>query len=222
MTVVDVLLAVYRWFAAIDPRIWQAIVAGVFVAAGWIYNGWRDRRDARALRVEKRRDVHRAIYAEIATNLSNLAEEDQIDALAQRVMAEMDRDPNYMPFVPRPARDRIFREFEGNIQILPRVTIDRIVRYYFLLDSIDALVEDMRGETFKSLDVERRKAIFFDYSEMQKTARFFGVLANSLIDAFENQGVAAARELEKRLLAEDAARREALVVSRPNVDPSDP
>ena len=90
--------------------------------------------------------------------------------------------------MPRPARDRIFREFEGNIQILPRVTIDRIVRYYFLLDSIDALVEDMRSETFKSLDVERRKAIFFDYSEMQKTARFFGVLANSLIDAFENQG----------------------------------
>ena len=208
-------------YAALDPRIWQAIIAGGFVAVGWIYNGKRNRRDARAFRREQRRDLHRAIFAEIATNLSNLRSADELYARASEVVETMEADESYIPFIPRPARDRIFRQFEGSIHILPRVTIDRIVRYYYLLDRIDAFVEDMRGEAFRALSVERRKNIVSDYFEMQVTALFFGRLANSLIATFEEKGAEAAQEVERKMLAEDAARRDAaLVLNTPDADRS--
>ncbi|MEX0370896.1 MAG: hypothetical protein AB3N09_09710, partial [Tateyamaria sp.] len=53
------------WFAAVDPRIWQAVIAGLFVAIGWIVNGAQNRRDAARLRREQREDVQRALGAEI-------------------------------------------------------------------------------------------------------------------------------------------------------------
>ena len=53
------------WLAAVDVRLWQAVIAGAFVAAGWLVNGWQNRREAARLRDEKLRDVHRALFAEI-------------------------------------------------------------------------------------------------------------------------------------------------------------
>lgn len=220
---------IFDWLRNLDARLWQAFIAGVFLAGGWVFNGAQNRRDARALRREQTRDLHRAIFAEIATNLSNLYDEAQIDARAKEFASRIEADPQFVPFIPRPARDRIFRKFEGSIHILPRVTIDRIVRYYFLLDSIDAIVEDMRGDTFRTLEPERRKAIMLDYFEMQRTALFFGRLANSVIAAFEGEGAEAAMATEKDMLAADAARRDrdarkksALALNTPDAGRSDP
>lgn len=215
--------SIFDWAATLDPRIWQAVVAGGFVATGWLVNGWQNRRSALAFRAEQRRDLHRAIFAEIATNLSNLWDEATLDKNAQATLHKMRTDPAFVPFIPRPARDRIFRTFESSIHILPSVTIDRIVRYYFLLDSIDAIVEDMRGERFLTLEPERRADIVEDYFGMQRTALFFGRLANSLIAAYEAEGTEAAQKIEREMLAEDAAKRDLAEqsFSMPDADRSD-
>ena len=53
------------WVSSIDPRVWQAVLAGLFVAIGWIVNGAQNRREATRLRREQREDVQRALVAEI-------------------------------------------------------------------------------------------------------------------------------------------------------------
>ena len=40
------------WLGGLDGRIWQAVVAGGFVALGWIVNGWQERR-AQAREIEQ-------------------------------------------------------------------------------------------------------------------------------------------------------------------------
>ena len=97
------------WLRAVDARIWQAVIAGAFVAAGWLVNGWQNRRVAEELRHERLRDAHRALYAEIDSNLSNLLDEGRLRAGAARMARRMRRDPDFVPFVSLERHDRIFR-----------------------------------------------------------------------------------------------------------------
>lgn len=176
------------WFTLLDPRIWQAVIGGAFLAMGWIYNGWRNRQDARDLRDEKLRDTHKAIFAEIATNLASLYDEATLDAHADRILAQMNGDPAFVPFIPKEHRPRIFDAMDQDIYILPRVTIDWIVMYYSQIDAIAALAEDMRGASFRSLHQERRIAMYRDYVEMRKQALEFGRICNHLISVYARDG----------------------------------
>ncbi|CUH39359.1 hypothetical protein JSE7799_02084 [Jannaschia seosinensis] len=132
----DALVALWHWFGAWDARIWQAIIAGSFVAAGWLVNGRRNRLAARRLRAERLRDAHRAIFAEIDANLSNLLDEAALRAEASAFALRIYEDPNFVPLIPRERHDRIFSALESEVHVLPRVTIDPIVAYYSQLLSL--------------------------------------------------------------------------------------
>jgi len=186
------LTAIIGWFAAQDARIWQAIVAGAFVALGWIVNGWQNRRKATALRAEKLRDYHRALYAEIGTNLANLFDEKRLDSYAAGLIEKMREDSKFVPFIPREHNDYTFDALIREIHILPRHTIDPIVAYYSQIKAIAALADDMRGEAFKTMSQDRRIAMYSDYIEMKKQALSFGRFANAMITAYSNGGAGAA------------------------------
>jgi len=179
----------------IDPRIWQAVLAGAFVAAGWLVNGWQNRREAATLRRERLRDVHRALFAEIGATLSNLESDAALDAWRDGMLLRMDAEPGFFPFVPRERGDRVFQAIVAEIHILPRGTIDPIVAFYTQLAAIEMLVEDMRGETIKTLAPDRRRLIYADYIEMKKQALAYGAHALRVIDAFAQGGKNAAEAL---------------------------
>lgn len=195
----------------IDARIWQAVIAGGFLAFGWIFNGWQDRRQARKLREEQLRDAHRAIFAEIATNLSNLWDTQSLRDYGSDMAARMEEDESFIPFIPRERNDRLFEAIQSRIHILPRVTIDPIVTYYAQLDAIGALVDDMRGDAFKTLPQDRRIVMYLDYIEMRVQALAFGRVANYLIDVYSKDG---------KIAAEGAASK--LKLSSPTLGRSDP
>lgn len=182
------LTAVYNWFASVDARIWQAVIAGSFVSLGWIYNGRQNRRNATALRTEKLRDFHRALYAEIGTNLANLWDEKRLDSYAAGLIERMSEDDTFVPFIPREHNDHTFDALIGDIHILPRHTIDPIVAYYSLVKAIAALADDMRGEGYKAMSQDRRIAMYSDYIEMKKQALQFGRFANAMITAYSEGG----------------------------------
>ncbi len=183
----------------IDTRIWQAVVAGLVVAAGWLVNGWRDRRERRADRAERLRDSHRAVFAEISAYLANLESEAALQAHSDAVTERMRADPDFVPFVPRTQSDRIFLALVDQIHILPRVTIDPIVTYYSHIHAIEALAEDMRGATFRSLSWERRIDIFADYMSMKMVALAYGRHALRLIAVYAESGKEAAEAEVARL-----------------------
>lgn len=199
----------------LESRFVQAVVAGGFLALGWIVNGLGNRRAASRLRAEKLRDYHRAIYAEIASYLDNLGSIEALEGYRDQIVAAMEADPAYVPLIPREKTDTIFRSLIAEINILPRVTIDPIVTYYNQLFALEALISDMRGERFKSLDQERRARMYRDYVGLKVQAFNDGHYALRMIAAFADGGADAARAEEAAI-----ARELGDAVSNPGADQS--
>ncbi|TDL81313.1 hypothetical protein E2L08_06485 [Palleronia sediminis] len=179
-----------------DPRLWQAVIAGAFVAAGWIVNGAQNRRAADRLRRERLRDVHRALYAEIKHNLANLDSAAALTEFATPVLQRIVED-DFVPFVPRERNDAVFRTVLPEIHVLPRVTIDPVIRYYSQLAAHDALVEDMRGDSFKVMEAERRAAIYADLIAIKIALVSYGEEATDVIAAYAEGGKPAARAAQR-------------------------
>ncbi|GGL67856.1 hypothetical protein [Wenxinia marina] len=194
------------WLGEIDPRIWQAVIAGLFLAMGWIVNGWQNRRAAARAKAERLRDLHRAIFAEIETNLANLWDVDALNAYGAEMRARMEADETFVPFIPRERHDRLFDTIVADLSVLPRVTIDPIVKYYAQVGSIAAIAEDMRGEGFRALPQARRIPMYEDYIQMKVQALEYGRVANHLIRVFAADGKAAAEAEATRLSSPSAGR----------------
>jgi hypothetical protein len=203
---------VISWFEAVDARIWQAVVAGAFVAAGWVFNGTQIRRDAARLRAERLRDVHRALYAEIGSTLANLWGAANLADEAEKLVKRMRADPDFVPFIPREHGDHVYNAIVADIHILPRRTIDPVVAYYSQIKAVAALADDMRGQAFRKMSQERRIAMYEDYVLMKEQLLQFGLYATAVIAAFAEGGDAAAARVKGPTAQ----------ISSPGADPSDP
>ncbi len=201
---------------AIDPRIWQAVIAGAFVALGWIMNGWQNRRERRARRDERVRDVHRALYAEISAYLNNLGSEQALDIFCADMVARMQDDPDFAPLIPTESDDLIFTAIVEEIHVLPRTSIDAVVLYYRQLGAISALISDMRAPSFRALAAGQRIQMYSDYIEMKKQALRYGVYSLRLIAVYAKEGAEAAKRDEEAIRQEAAP----ASVNTPDADPS--
>ncbi|WP_299687664.1 hypothetical protein [uncultured Tateyamaria sp.] len=172
------LRAIYDWLAALDPRIWQAVIAGLFVAVGWVVNGAQNRREAARLRREQREDVQRALVAEIKHYLEVLEGED-LDAAWEAMQPRI--ADGYVPFLPSEDNDMVFRSVLENIHILPKTVIDPVVKYYSQLRAIDAQIADTRLPEFvEGTDAGKRvhrELAYLDYLQMKQRARTYAVSA---------------------------------------------
>ncbi|MEM1131143.1 MAG: hypothetical protein AAGH83_11580 [Pseudomonadota bacterium] len=183
----------------LDARIWQAVVAGAFLAMGWLVNGWQNRREAAKLRAERLRDAHRALYAEIQHNLDNLGSAEQLTEYRESMLARMEENDSFVPFIPRERHNTVFKAIVDEIYVLPRCSIDPVVGYYSQLAALEMLIDDMRGETFKTMSPRRRSEIYSDYIAIKLQALSYGRHALSMIDAFARGGAEEAGRVEKRL-----------------------
>ena len=190
------------WEAILNSRLLQAILAGGFLALGWVFNGRQNRREAARLRAEKLRDFHRAIYAEIASYMDNLGGSEALEAYRDGIVANMQADAAYVPLIPRERSDEIFRALVPEISILPRVTIDPIVVYYNQITAIEELIQDLRGERFRDLSVERRVRMYQDYIGLKLQAFEDGHYALRMIAAFSEGGREGAIAEEARIAKE--------------------
>lgn len=186
----------------IPERIWQAVIAGVVVAIGWMVNGYSNRRSAARARRERLRDTHRALFAEIRAVMDALVGVETLMAHRETVLARMDQDPKFVPFVPKEHQDQMFQAIIADVSILPRVTIDSIVTFYGQLHKIEGLAEDMRGAAFKELSQQRRLNIYRDFIEMKTRLFAYGDHATRLIAEYAQHGDAAAKALDAQLRSE--------------------
>lgn len=191
-------------FLGIDVRLWQALIAGAVVALGWIVNGWQNRAEARRLKEEKLRDAHKALFAEIRTTLAQFQEtgNDVTDALLE----EMDRDPDFTPFIPLEEHDRIYRSLLPEIEVLPRATIDAIVAYHSVIGMLAGLASDMRASGFKDMAAERRAKVYRHYLQTRLRAFSYGEYALALISAYAHGGSDAAASEARRFSSQAAGR----------------
>lgn len=186
--------------------IWQAIIAGAFVAVGWLTTAIFAELSKSKLKAEKLRDYHKALFAEIRDVLAAYNGEDQAEASAQAIVERMQQEPDFVPFIPREVHDRVFNKLVENIEVLPRQTIDAIIAFYSQIGSVGALADDMRGERFSSLEQPRRIAIYQDYIAMRRNAFALGTYALRLIKEYSDKGAEATERLSDRLSNPGAAR----------------
>jgi len=192
-------------FDLASERVQQAALAAIVVAAGW-FLGFMLREVSQLLdRAERLRDAHRALFAEIQHNVTNLGSR---AALAEDGYAMLDRilgTDGFVPFIPRERNDTVFAALVADIHILPRVTIDPVVQYYSQLAALDALIDDMRGESFKTMSPQRRHDLYRDYINLKFSALDYGEAALAAIDAYSKKGApAAAAALRRHREARDA------------------
>ncbi len=178
----------------LETAIQQAMIAGLVIAVGWLTSAIFAELARARLRAEKLRDYHKAIYAEIGNTLEALWRQGETEEYTKAIAQRMQDEPDYVPFIPREHLDHVYDAVIGEIDVLPRQTIDAIVSYYSLIKSIAALADDMRGNTFGTLAPERRVALYSDYVEMRKQAYLFGKHALGLIKAYSDGGRKAAEQ----------------------------
>ena len=183
----------------LDPRVWQALIAGGVVAAGWLVNGWQNRREAARLRAERLRDAHKALFAEIRNACAEYWGEGEAERQSEMLLARMEAEPDFVPFIPREAHDLVFGSILPRADVLPRQTIDPIVAFYALVRSIAALGEDMRGDRFRRLEPDRRQAIYRHYIQMRTRALTYGQNAMRLIEAYSDGGPDEADRVKRRM-----------------------
>lgn len=195
------------WLAThvdIEPRILQALVAALVIAGGWLTTAIFAELEKARTKAERMRDFHKAIYAEIRDSLVVLASEGEAVRQSEMLIARMQEDPDFVPFIPLERHDRVFAALIEDIEVLPRQTIDAIVAYYSLLGSIEALATDMRSNRYRCLQQARRILIYTDYAAMRSRAYQLGTYALLLINAYADGGAKSAEALTQRLNSRDA------------------
>lgn len=165
------------WSAAIlDPRVTQALIAGAFVALGWVVNGRANRRRAAELRAKRVRDMQRAVFAEIRAYLAVL-ERDHLAEYGARIATRIEAEPDYFPVIPTEHNDAIFRALVSEIHVLPRDVIDPVVLYYSQINAIGAMIEDLRSLQKPQIGAMRAAAMYRDYIAMKLGAMELGEAA---------------------------------------------
>lgn len=190
----------------LPEALWQAIIAGVVIATGWLTAAIFAELGKAQAKAERMRDYHKAIFAEIRNSLSVLYGEGEAGTDAGRILSRMRADKGFVPLIPREHFDVVYNAVLDEIEVLPRVTIDPIVAYYSLVKSIAAQAEDMRGKRFASLEQERRIQMYEDYFGTRARALEVGDYALQLIKEFSDNGPAAAERLAEKLSNPDAGR----------------
>jgi len=153
----------------IDPRVQQAIIAGLFVAVGWVFNGYQNRKRERRRRLERMQDVQTALIAEIDHYVVTLKQFD-LSASWSRIVTAMEDDAKYIPVVPSERNDTIFSALIAEIHVLPEPVIQPVVGYYNQVFAVDAIIDDLRSELFREMDQVQRIGMYTDYIALKQEA----------------------------------------------------
>lgn len=186
----------------LSPQAQQAVIAGLFIAAGWwvvaFQNSHRDSRNRR----DRVNDIQRALLAEIRAHVVSL--EQQISEGGAEDLLDRMRAGNYLPVLPSGANDRIYRAIISEIHLLPAHAIDPVVIYYRLLSVMDSLAGSIRSTARRM--PERAAEMFEDYLALNIEALETGLDALEILAASLQGGEAAVMELIEREKQREANR----------------
>ena len=189
--------------AGVDPGLMPAFIAGLVIAMGWLTTAVFGELERKRAKEEKLRDFHKALYGEIGSALAALYADGRAQDYADEIVARMEQDHAFVPFIPRESHDRVYAAILREIEVLPRQTIDAIIAFYAMLGTMTAQAEDMRGDGFKAMSQTRRIAMYRDYINMRKRAFRLGEFTLNLISQCAKGGAKAAEAYAKGVNSPD-------------------
>ncbi|SMO55603.1 hypothetical protein [Paracoccus laeviglucosivorans] len=186
----------------LSPHAQQGIIAGLFIAVGWIVAARQNRNREGKQRGERSRDIQRALLAEIRAHVATL-EAQRMDEAALRTILAGD----HVPVIPKQANDRIYVTVLKDVHLLPELIIDPVVTYYRQIAMMGAFAEALEKQAEK--DRARAIGMFVDYLEMTEAARESGQEAMRLLMTsvfLGEEALRQAHEKEREALLADIAR----------------
>ncbi|MCF6303781.1 MAG: hypothetical protein L3J33_00215 [Rhodobacteraceae bacterium] len=166
--------------AWIGPAIIATVIASVF---GFL----RDRHFDGKRRQERVKDIQIALLAEIRAYVAVLVR-DRLDEFEQGMLARMQGDKNFVPFIPREKNDTFFQAILADIHILPESSIDPVVVYYSQIVAIAEMALDMRTKMFAELEMQRRMDVYRNFISMKQEAVVLGLEAETMLDLHIRSG----------------------------------
>ena len=198
------------------PQPLAAMIAGGFLALGWVFTHALTLRRDRAQRAERVRDVQGALYAEIRVYTDTL-ESQRLEVYGAEVEAQIVSQPGFFPVIPTENNDRVFAAIVDEIHVLPFAVVDPVVRYYNQLSVIGAMIADLRALDLARVEPERAARMYRHYIEMKVEAIDLGSAAKLFLHTHLTGGNAAVAELvaarEKARLVETKAGLQAWVAA---------
>ncbi|WP_107844821.1 hypothetical protein [Litoreibacter ponti] len=158
----------------------QAVVGGLFIALGWVFNGWQNRKRDRRRRLERVQDVQTALIAEIDHYVMTLKLFD-LSATWSRIVGAMEEDAKYIPVVPSERNDTVFSALIAEVHVLPEEVIQPVVGYYNQVFAVEAIIDDLRSDLFREMDQVQRIGMYTDYIALKQEALARGEVALSAL-----------------------------------------
>jgi len=168
--------------AWIGPAIVAALIGCLTTMLGWSVSYRQLRNLELVKRKEKIVDYQTALRAEIR---SYRARFEYMNPIAYRdaIIALIETDPSFTPFLPLETPLLIFSEIAKEIHILPTEVIDTVVLFYAQAAMIVQLTMDLRSEDFHDLARDRKAGLYQDYYSVLLYTR---KLADEALDRLEN------------------------------------
>ena len=177
-----------------DPRFAAALVGAGVASVGWLMAGLRERGRERRHRRIRQEDLQVALRAEIQHYVDILGNPAFDLNEAWRAMVEvMEEDPDYVPLIPTERNDTVFQAMIADIHVLPEPAIQPVVRYYNQVFAVEAMIADLRADTFRDSTQGQRIKMYTDYISLKLEALQQGRVA---LDAL-NDGLRATRQARK-------------------------
>jgi hypothetical protein len=145
-----------------------------------VYFDWRNRR-------ERIHDIQTALRAEIRSHRHALEYFDDVTR-ADNIIARIESDEKYTPFITREIEPPIFTAIVGEIHVLPAAVIDAVVIFYRQARTLSGMTDDMRDEFYKSLPADRKVQMYKDYMALGGYALDLADDALQAIEATLNAG----------------------------------
>ncbi|MBY6004355.1 hypothetical protein KUV62_10575 [Salipiger bermudensis] len=172
-----------------NPRyLYQGLMAGGVVAAGWVFTflvqTWREE----SARDKALNETLLALRSEVFDYLSDLlelwerpapdraSEEARLKALIAtmlghdargRSVAQRIAEEGYEPFVPSGKEPVVLTTLAPNLQLLPDDVMQPVIGFYTQLGDVQRLAQDLNGAAYRRLGRARRAEIYFDFEEVR-------------------------------------------------------
>ncbi|WP_417742693.1 hypothetical protein [Salipiger sp.] len=172
-----------------NPRyLYQGLMAGGVVAAGWVFTflvqTWREE----SARDKALNETLLALRSEVYDYLSDILalwERERPAGAAPRMrlqgvtaamlghdkagrsVAERIAADGYEPFVPSGKEPVVLTTLAPNLQLLPEDVMQPVIGFYTQLGDGQRLAKDLNGAAYRRLGRARRAAIYFDFEEVQ-------------------------------------------------------
>lgn len=142
-----------------DPTENRIMIAAVVVSGGWVVGLITQELRRFDERDEKRRDLIKALTAEIQAIIDLNRKFDWQDAVT-KAKHDFAEDQDFLPFLVYLHETDVLRRVVNEIDLLHRDQIREVYAFFHLMDKIRQIAVRLDGETYRLLAAERRLDVY--------------------------------------------------------------